>query len=175
MATKEIKRVSATESAIAEAKASSFTMGSFTLPKNTQLVLGEWGYTDHLIDSKVTGKATPVISLYYPNEWDNKEKKAKEGASPILFYVKSALKQRRDFEGNIIALEGSFNDWLIAQSGKTIGEVENAYNAQHLSKTVVTTITYYHKIARNGDVVEVSTNGYNFVEQSFMLFARFGL
>ena len=175
MATKEIKRVSATESAIAEAKASSFTMGSFTLPKNTQLVLGEWGYTDHLIDSKVTGKATPVISLYYPNEWDNKEKKAKEGASPILFYVKSALKQRRDFEGNIIALEGSFNDWLIAQSGKTIGEVENAYNAQHLSKAVVTTITYYHKIARNGDVVEVSTNGYNFVEQSFMLFARLAI
>lgn len=164
MATKEIKRISATETAINEAKASAFTMGNFTLPKGTNLVLGEWSYTDHLIDSKVTGKATPVISLYYPNEWDNKEKKAKEGASPILFYVKSALKQRRDFEGNIIALEGSFNDWLIAQSGKTIGEVENAYNAQHLSKAVVTTITYYHKIARNGDVVEVSTNGYNFVE-----------
>ena len=163
MATKEIKRVSATESAIAEAKASSFTMGSFTLPKNTQLVLGEWGYTDHLIDSKVTGKATPVIAFYYPNEWDNENNKAKEGANPITFYIKSALKQRRDFEGNIIALEGSFNDWLISQSGKTIGEVENAYNSQHLSKAVVTTITCYHKIARNGDVVEVSCNGYNFV------------
>ena len=163
MATKEIKRVSATESAIAEAKASAFTMGSFTLPKNTQLVLGEWSYTDHLVDSKITGKATPVINLYYPNEWDKSKKKAKEGANPICFYVKSALKQRRDFEGNIIALEGSFNDWLISQSGKTIGEVENLYIAQVLGKAITTTITYYHKIARNGDVVEVSCNGYNFV------------
>ena len=164
MATKNIKRISATESAISEAKASAFTMGNFTLPKGTQLILGEWGYTDHLIDDKITGKATPVISLYYSNDWNSKEKKAKEGANPIYFYVKSALKQRRDFEGNLIAIEGSFNEWLIAQSGKTIGEVENAYNAQILGKTVVTTITYYHKIARNGDVVEVSTNGYNFVE-----------
>jgi hypothetical protein len=90
--------------------------------------------------------------------------KPKDAANPILFYVKSALKQRRDFEGNLIALEGSFNDWLIAQSGKTIGEVENAYNAEMLGKAVTTTITYYHKIARNGDVVEVSCNGYNFVE-----------
>jgi len=163
MATKEIKRVSATETAINEAKSSAFTRGSFTLPKGTNLVLGKWSYTDHLIDNKVTGKATPVISLYYPSDWNNKEKKAKEGANPILFYVKSALKQRRDFEGNIIALEGSFNDWLIAQSGKTIGEVENAYNSEMLGKAVVTTITYYHKIARNGDVVEVSVNGYNFV------------
>lgn len=164
MATKNIKRISATEKAIEEAKASSFTMGSFTLPKGTNLVLGEWSYTDHLVDSKITGTATPIISLYYPNEWNSKEKKAKEGTNSITFYVKSALKQRRDFEGNIIALEGSFNDWLISQSGKTIGEVENAYNAEMLGKAVVTTITYYHKIARNGDVVEVSVNGYNFVE-----------
>ena len=164
MATKEIKRVSATETAINEAKASAFTMGSFTLPKGTNLVLGEWNYTDHLIDNKVTGKATPVISLYYTSDWDSKKKQAKEGANPILFYVKSALKQRRDFEGNFIALEGSFNDWLIAQSGKTLGEVENAYNTEKLGKAVTITITYYHKIARNGDVVEVSCNGYNFVE-----------
>lgn len=164
MATKEIKRINASENAINEAKASAFTVGNFTLPKGTQLILGEWGYTDHLIDNKITGKATPVILLYYPNEWDKSKKKAKEGANPIIFYVKSALKQRRDFEGNIIALEGSFNEWLIAQSGKTIGEVENAYNAEKLGKVVTTTITYYHKIARNGDVVEVSTNGYNFVE-----------
>lgn len=160
MAERTIKRTNANESAINEAKATAFGGQQFTLPKSTRLIIGETDWVQHTIDGKLSDNATMVLNLWFKN--DIKNGKPIEGAKPFVFYPKSTLKQRRDYKGDLIAIEGSFNELLKTFATLTMGEVETKL-AELKGRELETTIQFYHKISRLGDVVEVSVNGFNLI------------
>lgn len=143
-----IRRINASNEAIEEMKRTAFSMGGFGFPPNLELIIEDFGWVSHSVDGVNKNTACPVVTL--------------QGLTEII-YIRSLIKERIDYQGQIVPITGTFNLKVRELLGRTWGEVFEALTP-YKGKKLKTLRKTYMGINRNGDVQTISYNEYDLVE-----------
>lgn len=144
----EIKRTLATDSQVVEARKGTFGMG-FGFSGGEELTVKEVGFVSHEVDGVKSTLATPVIFL--------------EGRDEVI-YIRSLIKERYDYQNNLIEHKGTLNALVRSLTGKTLGEVVDTLNTRLKGKKLRAQRITYSGVNRKGEVQLISYNVFDIIE-----------
>ena len=155
----EIKRIDANATQITDARKRIFVYSDFIIPNDTELTILSVGFVAHAVEGTASKNAVLVINIGRKETANGEEKAIVE----TVAYVRSFLRIHRDFQGNIVKINGNLNEYVANNfKGKTLGDLET-YLLKLVDKKVKAVVTSYKGVDKNGNVRDIDVQGWDLV------------